>query len=284
LGDPLIWVRALHFASTATVAGVILYFAPAFPTGLYTSPASYTAQSIARGSDLFAVYCAVCHGTEGRGNGLASKDLKIKPANLTSRHTTMHSDGDLFSWITNGIGELMPGFGIDLDEGARWSLIDFIRANADAAQIRGLVTSEAFPAPGFSARCPNGSTISLDDLRGRIIHLVLAGPQFAERRHQLAKLDLGSDVTTIVVPLDAPTTANTTVCVADDPDVIKAFALYRGRDPGQMERTDFLVDAAGSLHSIWYPGINWNDADMLKRRIEEIRRTPASPRSRESLQ
>ena len=125
-------------------------------------------------------------------------------------------------------------------------------------------------------------TISLDDLRGRIIHLVLAGPQFAERRHQLAKLDLGSDVTTIVVPLDAPTTANTTVCVADDPDVIKAFALYRGRDPGQMERTDFLVDAAGSLHSIWYPGINWNDADMLKRRIEEIRQAPAPPRSRET--
>jgi mono/diheme cytochrome c family protein len=278
-------VRALHVASTATVAGIIIFFfAQALPTGFYTTPAGYTAQSIARGADLFAVYCAVCHGMEGRGNGLASKDLKIKPANLTSRHTTMHSDGDLFLWITNGVGELMPGFGVDLDEGARWSLVDFIRANADAARIRGLVTSEAFPAPDFSAGCPNGSTVSLDDLRGRIIHLVLAGPQFAEGRHQLAKLDLGSDVMTIVVPLDAPTTANATVCVADDPDVIKAFALYRGRDPGQMERTDFLVDAAGSLHSIWYPGINWNDADMLKRRIEEIRRTSASPRSRESLQ
>jgi len=245
----------------------------AFPTGFYT------AQSIARGADLFAVYCAVCHGMEGRGNGPASKDLAKKPANLASHHTYAHTDGDLFGWITNGVGELMPGFGVDLDEDARWSLVDFIRANADATHIRGLVTSAAFPAPEFSAACPNGSTISLGDLRGRIIHLVLAGSRSAEHQRQLPKLDLGKDVTTIIIPLDASTAVDTTVCVATDPDVIKAFALYRNRDAGQLERTEMLVDAFGSLHSIWYPGIDWNDTDMLKRRIEEIRQTPASPRS-----
>src|SRR5712691_2148388 len=171
-------VLLLLLAVVGTV--VIAYFAQdlklltlkAFPTGFYTSPTGYTAQSIARGSDLFAVYCAVCHGTEGRGNGLASKDLKVKPTNLTSGHTYAHPDGDLFWRITNGIGEQMPGFGEELDEGARWNLIDFIRANADASRIRGLVTSAAFPAPDFSAECPNGSTISLHALRGRIVHLV----------------------------------------------------------------------------------------------------------------
>lgn len=270
MGDPLIWARALRCGAAATAAGVVLYFGPAFPTHIYTSPAGYTAQSIARGSDLFTVYCAVCHGMEGRGNGLAGKDLKIKPANLTSRHTYMHADGTLFSWITNGIGELMPPFGADLDDDARWNLVDFIRANADAARIRGLVTSEAFPAPNFAARCPNGSTISLADQRGRVIHLVLAGrdSRFAD---PLARLDLGRDVTTIVVPLEASAAADKTACVADDPDVIKAFALYRGRDARLAERMDFLVDAAGLLHSIWYPGIDWNDSDMLRRHIDEIR-------------
>ena len=248
----------------------------AFPTRFYTSPTGYTAQSIARGSDLFAVYCAVCHGTEGRGNGLASKDLKIKPTNLTSGHTYAHADGDLFRRITNGIGELMPGFGAELDEGERWNLIDFIRANADASRIRDLVTSAAFPAPDFSAKCPNGSTVSL---QGRIVRLVLAGSRSAEHRRQLAELDLGNDVTTIVVPFDALAAQDMTVCAAADPDVSKAFALYRGHDAGQTERTEFLVDASGSLHSIWYPGINWDDTDMLKRRIEEIRRTPASLRA-----
>ena len=270
LGDRLIWVRALRFGAAATVAGIVLYLAHAFPTHLYTSPAGYTAQSIARGSDLFTVYCAVCHGMEGRGNGLAGKDLNIKPANLTSRHTYLHADGTVFSWITNGIGELMPAFRADLDDDARWNLVDFIRANADGARIRGLVTSEAFPVPNFAARCLDGSTISLDDQRGRIIHLVLAGRD-SRLADSLARLDLGRDVATIVVPLEAPAAADKTACVADDPDVIKAFAPYRGRDSRLAERMDFLVDAAGLLHSIWYPGIDWDDAAMLRRHIDEIR-------------
>ena len=59
----------------------------------------------------------------------------VPPAQRNPRITT-----------TYGVGELMPGFGADLDEAARWSLVDFIRANADVTRIRGLVTSEAFPA------------------------------------------------------------------------------------------------------------------------------------------
>src|SRR5712691_2996972 len=253
----------------------------ALPTGFHVSPTGYTARSIARGADLFAVYCAACHGMEGRGNGPASRDLNKKPTNLTSGHTYAHRDGDLFRGITNGIGEVMPGFGADLDEDARWSLVDFIRANADASRLRGLVTSAVFPAPDFSAECPNGSTIALNELRGGIVHLVLAGARFAERQRQLAELDLGKDVTTIVVPLEARTAKDMSVCVAVDPDVIKAFALYRGRGGGELQRTELLIDASGLLHSIWYPGIDWNDTGMLKRRIEEIR-TPASLRARGS--
>jgi mono/diheme cytochrome c family protein len=40
-----------------------------------TSPAS--------GNQMFATYCAVCHGADGRGNGPAAGALKTQPANLT---------------------------------------------------------------------------------------------------------------------------------------------------------------------------------------------------------
>lgn len=40
-----------------------------------TSPAS--------GQQMFTTYCAVCHGTEGKGNGPAATALKKTPANLT---------------------------------------------------------------------------------------------------------------------------------------------------------------------------------------------------------
>jgi mono/diheme cytochrome c family protein len=35
------------------------------------------------GPDLFRAHCAVCHGTDGRGNGPAAAALKVKPADLT---------------------------------------------------------------------------------------------------------------------------------------------------------------------------------------------------------
>jgi len=41
----------------------------------YTSPAS--------GQAMFNEYCAVCHGTSGKGDGPAASALKKAPANLT---------------------------------------------------------------------------------------------------------------------------------------------------------------------------------------------------------
>ncbi|SRR5271166_1865905 len=40
-----------------------------------TSPAS--------GKEMFNAYCAVCHGTDGKGNGPAASALKVPPTNLT---------------------------------------------------------------------------------------------------------------------------------------------------------------------------------------------------------
>ena len=41
-----------------------------------TSPAS--------GKEMYTTYCAVCHGTEGKGNGPAADALKTPPADLTA--------------------------------------------------------------------------------------------------------------------------------------------------------------------------------------------------------
>ncbi len=39
--------------------------------------------SAASGEEMFNTYCAVCHGTSGKGDGPASTEFKIPPANLT---------------------------------------------------------------------------------------------------------------------------------------------------------------------------------------------------------
>ncbi|MBZ5656390.1 MAG: cytochrome c [Acidobacteriia bacterium] len=41
-----------------------------------TSPAS--------GQEMYKTYCAVCHGTDGKGNGPAADALKVPPTDLTA--------------------------------------------------------------------------------------------------------------------------------------------------------------------------------------------------------
>jgi mono/diheme cytochrome c family protein len=46
-----------------------------------------TPTSPASGQQMFSEYCAVCHGTEGRGDGPAATALKKRPADLTMMTT-----------------------------------------------------------------------------------------------------------------------------------------------------------------------------------------------------
>jgi len=276
---PMIGVGILISAFFARSLNLVVV--EAFPTSFYASPTGYSARSIAQGKALFAEHCSACHGPEGFGAIPASEDQKMPP-DLTGDHVYSHRDGDLFWWITNGIDDGMPGFADVLDEDARWNLIDFIRANADARRFRTLdarQTSTGFRMPDFSADCPDGSVLSIDQLRGRIVHLVFASTQSRERVRQLSAIEPASDVIRIVAALDASVADDVPLCVARDPEVVVAFSLYRGGTVEEIDGTEFIVDAAGLLRSMWYPGSGpgWSEPAALASRIEEVRRMVAPP-------
>jgi putative copper resistance protein D len=264
-----------HFAPTLTLATV-----EAYPTSFYIAPTGYSASSIVRGAKLFATHCASCHGREGRGDGPAGRFLRVKPSDLTADHVYGHTDGDFYWWITNGIREVMPPFAVALDEEARWNVIDFVRANADAARLGragGKVTNAGYRAPDFSAACPDGSTVSRDRLHGRVAHLVVAGHDLAQRLAHLAAHD--RDVVTIAIPVaDVATGA---ACRADDVELATALAMFGGKDVGRSDGVEFLVDPAGMLRAAWSPGgkPDWREADVLEREIAAIRNIPAATRT-----
>ncbi|HEX9322239.1 MAG TPA: copper homeostasis membrane protein CopD [Xanthobacteraceae bacterium] len=254
-----------------------VFTAEAFPTSFFVSPTGYSTHSIAAGRALFAEHCASCHGAQGRGDGPAAKNLEPPPADLAAEHIYGHSDGDLFWWISQGIGEAMPSFGAVLDETAHWNLIDFLHANADARRLSEAAdaTSVALPLPEFSVECRGGSRVSVDQLRGNVLHLVFAGPASIARLRQLAMVEAARE-TTIVIRLQAFDTSP--LCWTEDLDVIAAFALYRGTD--EIGGTEFLVDASGWLRSMWLPGRqpDWSKLEILGDQIAAIRRTPGRPR------
>jgi putative copper export protein/mono/diheme cytochrome c family protein len=282
-------VASLIAAGGAVAVSGVIHVAPflsllaveAYPTSFYASPTGYSASSIRHGADLFATHCAACHGRRGRGDGPAGRFFRVKPSDLTADHVYGHTDGDIFWWITNGIGDVMPPLGVALDEDARWNVIDFVRANADAARLAratGEVSNVGYRAPDFSAVCPDGSVLARDDLRGRTAHLVITGRATAERVRQLPAAS--RDLVTVAIALEDVATGS--ACRADDSDLVEALAMFAGKDVGHSDGTEFLVDASGSLRAMWSPGDkpDWRNADALQRETAAIRDLPPAMRTR----
>lgn len=104
------------------------------------NPVPMNQQSLAEGAQLFSVNCVVCHGADGKGDGIAAALVftangKPKPANLTNptllspttNKPAQLTDGEIFWVITNGYGGYMPNFGNLLTPAERWALVDHIR-------------------------------------------------------------------------------------------------------------------------------------------------------------
>jgi mono/diheme cytochrome c family protein/REP element-mobilizing transposase RayT len=105
----------------------------AFFTGLTNgklvaqSPVQLTPELLARGRERYDIYCAVCHGRTGAGNGeIVRRGFPAPP--------TYHSDrmrnapiGHFYYVITNGYGVMYP-YAARVDPADRWAIAAYIRA------------------------------------------------------------------------------------------------------------------------------------------------------------
>jgi len=97
------------------------------------SPIRGDAATIAAGKEIYAQNCAVCHGTGGKGDGPSAVALNPKPFDLTV-HARLHSEGELFWWISNGIqGTGMPAW-TGLSDLQKWQVVQYIRTLGLPAQ------------------------------------------------------------------------------------------------------------------------------------------------------
>ena len=272
--------RRWRWAAVA-VAAVIAWFAvphldllfvPAYPTSFYQSPTDFAASSIVQGAALYPDHCAMCHGPNGRGDGPAAKRLPVPPADLTADHLWMHSDGDLFWWLTHGIeapegGLAMPGFADILSEDDRWNLIDYIRAFNAGLVFRASGTwTPPLRAPDVQAECEGGRTVSLNDLHGGFVRLVIG----------TAPPDAVTGTTTILADSGPAILPSPGICVANGQDLPRAYAIVTGRTPAEMAGTEFLIDGDGWLRAMQGPTAApaWNDP---KRLASDIRQYAAHP-------
>lgn len=91
------------------------------------NPVSVTAASLARGRKLYDITCLVCHGSQGRGDGLVGRKFVTKaPVDLHDDYTQDQADGQLFFTLTRGRA-LMPAYRDALSVEERWHVINYVK-------------------------------------------------------------------------------------------------------------------------------------------------------------
>jgi mono/diheme cytochrome c family protein len=90
------------------------------------NPVQATRRSVENGRHLFQIYCALCHGRDGKGMGPVAAKF-IPPPDLTLPVFRERTDGFIYGTIRNG-GAVMPAHGEVLSPNERWDLVNFVRS------------------------------------------------------------------------------------------------------------------------------------------------------------
>jgi len=86
-----------------------------------------------RGREVYNVYCIVCHGKLGHGDGTATgPDRFPAPPSLHTEQAQGYADGTVFHIITKGV-EKMPGYAEQIEPPDRWKAVRYVRVLQRAA-------------------------------------------------------------------------------------------------------------------------------------------------------
>jgi mono/diheme cytochrome c family protein len=128
------------------------YWGDGMPAEVTVEPAL-----LRRGAERYGIYCAVCHGHGGGGDGITSKyGIPMATGNFhlptftDTKDPNYRSDGNIFTTITYGKGQMGP-YGAMIPVADRWAIIAYIRTLQ-------LVKAATAPAPAAAAPAPAVAT------------------------------------------------------------------------------------------------------------------------------
>lgn len=90
-------------------------------------PMPVTPELVKRGQERYGIYCVVCHGVDGHGDGKATQFGYSKPPDLLGESAKEFSTGQIFDTITNGQGKMFS-YAYRVKPEDRWAVIAYLRA------------------------------------------------------------------------------------------------------------------------------------------------------------
>ena len=100
-----------------------------YPDDVDTFPLPITKEALERGQERYQIFCSVCHGMTGYGDGIVARRgfNRPAPANYHQDRLRQAPVGHFFDVMTNGWGA-MPSYASQIGVEDRWKIIAYIRA------------------------------------------------------------------------------------------------------------------------------------------------------------
>jgi cbb3-type cytochrome c oxidase subunit III len=90
-------------------------------------PETVTLERLKKGQARYNVYCSVCHGITGLGDGMVVQRGFPKPPSLHEQRLRDAPEGHFFNVMTKGYGA-MYSYASRVEPSERWAIIAYIRA------------------------------------------------------------------------------------------------------------------------------------------------------------
>ena len=99
----------------------------AFPDDVEKFPFPITKDILERGEGRYQIFCSVCHGPTGVGDGMIVRRGFRKPPSFYEPALRAAPVGHFFDVVTNGWG-VMPSYAAQIPVQDRWAIIAYVRA------------------------------------------------------------------------------------------------------------------------------------------------------------
>jgi mono/diheme cytochrome c family protein len=92
------------------------------------NPVQITMEVLRRGQGLYSVYCMLCHGSRGEGDGpVIGAGRFPAPPSLHTEQSREYTDGTIYHIMTKGLGK-MPSYADKLEPDERWMIVHYLHA------------------------------------------------------------------------------------------------------------------------------------------------------------
>lgn len=98
-----------------------------FPNDIEKMPVPLTKELVERGQERYNVYCTVCHGPLGKGDGMVVRRGFPQPPTYHDDRLRNAPDGHFFDVMTVGWGK-MNSYAQQISPADRWAIVAYIRA------------------------------------------------------------------------------------------------------------------------------------------------------------